>query len=142
MTASTALPEWRTHDCKRNDTTSLFAAFDVATGSVIGKCYRCHRARELLDFLEVIDRNVADGLDIHVVMGNYATHKTAGARLGWRSGRPGTPTSRRHRRKRCLPDNVRVFGLEPGIANALRTITGYDGEGSWSRKSCIWTTAN
>ena len=69
-------PERRTHDYKRHGTTSLFAALDVATGSVIGKCYRRHRAREFLDFLKVIDRNVPDGLDIHIVMDNYATHKT------------------------------------------------------------------
>ena len=66
------MPERRTHDYKRNGTTSLFAALDIATGSVIGKCYRRHRAREFLDFLKVIDRNVPDGLDIHVVMDNDA----------------------------------------------------------------------
>ena len=71
------IPERRTHDYKRNGTTSLFAALDTATGSVIGKCYRRHRATEFLDFLKVIDRNVPDGLDIHIVMDNYATHKTA-----------------------------------------------------------------
>ena len=71
------MPERRTHDYKRHGTTSLFAALDVATGFVIGKCYRRHRAREFLDFLKKIDRSVPDGLDIHVVMDNYATHKTA-----------------------------------------------------------------
>ena len=58
------IPERRTHDYKRNGTTSLFAALDIATGAVIAKCYRRHRAREFLDFLKVIDRNVPDGLDI------------------------------------------------------------------------------
>ena len=71
------IPERRTHDYKRHGTTSLFAALDVATGFVIGKCYRRHRAREFLDFLKEIDRCVPEGLDIHVVMDNYATHKTA-----------------------------------------------------------------
>ena len=71
------MPERRTHDYKRHGTTSLFAALDVATGSVIGKCYRRHRAREFLDFLKEIDRRVPDELDIHIVMDNYATHKTA-----------------------------------------------------------------
>ncbi len=71
------IPERRTHDYRRNGTTSLFAAFDVATGSVIGKCYRRHRAREFLDFLKVIDRNVPDGLDIHIAMDTCATRKTA-----------------------------------------------------------------
>ena len=91
------IPERRTHDYKRNGTTSLFAALDVATGSVIGKCYRRHRARELLDFLKVIDRNVPDEMDIHIVMDNYATHKTAGVKA-WLARRPHwhvhfTPTS-------------------------------------------------
>ena len=71
------MPERRTHDYKRHGTTSLFAALDVATGRVIGKCYRRHRAREFLDFLKEIDRRVPEGLDIHIVMDNYATHKTA-----------------------------------------------------------------
>ena len=71
------IPERRTHDYKRHGTTSLFAALDVATGFVIGKCYRRHRAREFLDFLKEIDRCVPEGLDIHNVMDNYATHKTA-----------------------------------------------------------------
>ena len=66
------MPERRTHDYKRHGTTSLFAALDVATGFVIGKCYRRHRAREFLDFLKEIDAQVPEGLDIHVVMDNYA----------------------------------------------------------------------
>ena len=64
------IPERRTHDYKRHGTTSLFAALDVATGFVIGKCYKCQRAREFLDFLKEIDRCVPEGLDIHVVMDN------------------------------------------------------------------------
>ena len=71
------MPERRTHDYKRHGTTSLFAALDVATGRVIGKCYRRHRAGEFLDFLKEIDRRVPEGLDVHIVMDNYATHKTA-----------------------------------------------------------------
>ena len=67
--------------------TPLFAALDVATGAVIGKRYRRHRVRELLDFLKVIDRNVPDGLDIHIVMDNYATHKTAAVKA-WLALRP------------------------------------------------------
>ena len=91
------MPERRTHDYKRHGTTSLFAALDTATGSVIGKCYRRHRAREFLDFLKVIDRNVPDGLDIHIVMDNYATHKTVAVKA-WLVRRPHwhvhfTPTS-------------------------------------------------
>ena len=91
------MPERRTHDYKRHGTTSLFAALDVATGRVIGKCYRRHRAREFLDFLKKIDRSVPEGLDIHVVMDNYATHKTAAVKA-WLARRTHwhvhfTPTS-------------------------------------------------
>ena len=91
------IPERRTHDYKRHGTTSLFAALDVATGFVIAKCYRRHRAREFLDFLKEIDRCVPEGLDIHVVMDNYATHKTAAVKA-WLARRPHwhvhfTPTS-------------------------------------------------
>ena len=75
----------RTH-YKRHGTTSLFAALDVATGRVIGKCYRRHRAREFLDFLKEIDRCVPEGLDVHIVMDNYATHKTAAVKACGRAG--------------------------------------------------------
>lgn len=69
-------PERRTHDYKRHGTTSLFAALDIATGKVIGKCYPRHRPREFLSFLRQIDAAVPAGLDVHLVMDNYATHKT------------------------------------------------------------------
>ena len=87
------VPERPTHDYKRNGTTSLFAALDVATGFVIGKCYRRHRAREFLDFLKQIDQRVPEGLDIHIVMDNYATHKTAVVKA-LRTEEGGTPAAR------------------------------------------------
>jgi transposase len=68
--------ERRTHDYMRHGTTTLFAALDVATGQVIGKCFRRHRAREFLKFLKVIDDAVPAELDAHLVIDNYATHKT------------------------------------------------------------------
>jgi hypothetical protein len=70
------VPERRTHSYVRHSTTSLFAALDVASGFVIGKCYKRHRAVELLKFLEEIDAQVSEGLNVHIVMDNYATHKT------------------------------------------------------------------
>jgi transposase len=73
-------PERRTHDYKRHGTTSLFAALDIATGKVIGKCYPRHRAKEFLSFLRQIDRAVPRDLDVHLVMDNYATHKTPAIR--------------------------------------------------------------
>ena len=68
--------ERRTHDYTRHGTTTLFAALDVATGSVIGQCLPRHRSEEFLRFLRVIERNVPSDLDLHLVMDNYATHKT------------------------------------------------------------------
>lgn len=64
-----------THDYKRNGTTTLFAALNVLTGKVIGKCLPRHRHIEFLKFLRIIDREVPNGLQIHLVLDNYATHK-------------------------------------------------------------------
>jgi len=69
-------PERRTHDYVRHGTTSLFAALDIATGKVIGQCHRQHRHQEFLAFLKCIDREVPADLEIHLVLDNYATHKT------------------------------------------------------------------
>jgi len=65
-----------THDYKRNGTTTLFAALDVKSGIVIGECRPRHRAKEFIAFLKKIDRTVKKHLDLHLVMDNYATHKT------------------------------------------------------------------
>jgi transposase len=69
-------PERRSHDYVRHGTTSLFAAIDMASGKVIGSLHRRHRAREFKKFLERIDQEVPDELDVHLVLDNYATHKT------------------------------------------------------------------
>lgn len=65
-----------THDYKRNGTTTLFAALDIATGKVIGECLARHRADEFLAFLKKIDRETPAHLDLHLILDNYATHKT------------------------------------------------------------------
>ena len=65
-----------THDYKRHGTTTLFAALDVKSGLVIGECMPRHRASEFLSFLRRIDRAVKKPRDIHLVLDNYATHKT------------------------------------------------------------------
>jgi transposase len=90
-------PERRSHDYTRHGTLSLFAALDAATGRVIGKCFARHRAREFLKFLREIETNVPADLEIHLVMDNYATHKTPAIRR-WLAKRPHwrvhfTPTS-------------------------------------------------
>jgi transposase len=91
------MPERRTHSYIRHGTTSLFAALDVASGFVIGQCYKRHRSAEFLDFLKEIDAQVPPDLDIHIVMDNYATHKTELVKR-WLARRPRyhvhfTPTS-------------------------------------------------
>ena len=66
-----------THDYKRHGTTTLFAALDVKSGLVIGECKPRHRAKEFISFLRKIDRATDKHLDLHLIMDNYSTHKTA-----------------------------------------------------------------
>jgi transposase len=70
------LPARRTHDYVRHGTTSLFAALDVTAGTVIGACHARHRAHEFRQFLSRIDQAVPTDLDLHLILDNYATHKT------------------------------------------------------------------
>lgn len=89
--------ERRAHDYVRHGTSTLFAALDIASGKVIGEMHRRHRAVEFKKFLVTIDREVPAELDIHIVMDNYATHKTPAVR-GWLARHPRfhvhfTPTS-------------------------------------------------
>jgi hypothetical protein len=79
--------ERRTHDYKRHDVTSLFAALDVARGNVLGKCNPRHRSVESLDFLKKIDTAVPPDIDLHLVPDNYSTHKIALVRQ-WLQKRP------------------------------------------------------
>jgi transposase len=88
-----------THDYVRHGTTSLFAALDVATGKVIGTCHRRHRHQEFVRFLAEVDAAIppGDGVTVHLVMDNYATHKTPAVRR-WLAKHPRfvvhfTPTS-------------------------------------------------
>ncbi len=63
-----------THDYRRHGTTSLFAALDVAEGTVIGQCYGRHRHQEFLKFLKHLDTRYVESLDLHVIVDNYGTH--------------------------------------------------------------------
>ena len=73
---STGFTEKRTHEYQRNGVTSLFAALDIATGNIIGKCYKQHRSVEFKKFLDLIDAKIPQDLDVHIIMDNYGTHKT------------------------------------------------------------------
>ncbi|MBO8191411.1 IS630 family transposase [Streptomyces oryzae] len=70
------VPARMTHDYVRHGTTSLFAALDIVSGSVIAQHYRRHRHQEFLRFLKLIDEAVPKHLDLHLILDNYATHKT------------------------------------------------------------------
>jgi transposase len=79
--------ERRTHDYKRNGTTSLFAALELKTSRVIGQLHRRHRSQEFRKFLDTIEANVPAELEVHIVLDNYGTHKTAIIR-NWFAKRP------------------------------------------------------
>lgn len=67
----------RTHDYKRNGTTTLFAALEVAEGKLIGRCMSRHRHQEWIQFLKLIDEQTPNDVDLHLIVDNYATHKHA-----------------------------------------------------------------
>ena len=77
LTPAPGVPGRQTHDYRRHEATSLFAALDVASGVVISDCYRRHRHQEFLRFLRLIDESVPAELGIHLVLDNYGTHKVS-----------------------------------------------------------------
>jgi transposase len=79
--------ERRTHDYRRHGTTSLFAALELKTNQVIAQLKRRHRSLEFRQFLDVIAEQVPAGLEVHIIMDNYGTHKTALIRK-WFAQRP------------------------------------------------------
>ena len=90
-------PERATHDYKRSGTSSLYAALDITTGTVIGRLHSRHRAIEFKQFLQTIDREVPSQLDVHLVLDNSSTHKTPAIQR-WLAAHPRfvlhfTPTS-------------------------------------------------
>src|SRR3984885_14837931 len=91
------VPARQSHDYERHGVTSLFAAMDVASGVTISNCYRRHRHQEFLRFLDEIEGNLPSGLEVHLVMDNYGTHKVAKVK-SWLARHPRyhvhfTPTS-------------------------------------------------
>jgi len=86
-----------THDYKRNGTSTLFAALEVATGSVTGECYQKHTHKEFLTFIKMVERQTDKEKDLHIIVDNYATHKHKKVRT-WLKRHPRvflhfTPTS-------------------------------------------------
>jgi transposase len=70
------LPERQTHDYKRHGTTTLFAAFNILNGKVLGSCLPRHRSKEFLKFLKQLEQEVPSDLDIHLILDNYSSHKS------------------------------------------------------------------
>ena len=79
-----------THDYKRNGTTTLFAALNVLDGTVIGQCMKRHRHQEFLRFLRKLDRATPKRLDLHLIVDNYAAHKTPEVKR-WLEKTPALP---------------------------------------------------
>lgn len=84
------MPERRTHNYVRGGVTTLFAALNTATGAVIGQIHRRHRAVEFRKFLVRIDKEVPDGLDVHLICDNASTHKTPAVQR-WLAAHPALP---------------------------------------------------
>ena len=81
------VPERQTHDYARNGTTTLFAALNAHTGTVVRKCFRRHRAKEYLGFLRLLESSLSEVGEIHLIVDNYATHKTPAVQR-WFAKRP------------------------------------------------------
>jgi transposase len=140
--------ERRTHDYKRNGTTSLFAALDVKAGTIIGTCTARHRATEFRRFLDEVEHNVPTDLDIHVIMDNYGTHKTQLIR-NWFAKRPRwhvhfTPTSASwinqvERFFALLTQRALRRGVFPTVANLEQAINAYIEATNADPKPFRWT---
>jgi transposase len=137
-----------THDYKRHGTTTLFAALDVLTGKVIGSCLPRHRHTEFLKFLKIIDSAVPDGLEVHLILDNYATHKHANV-AAWLDKHPRfrlhfTPTSSSwlnlvERWFRELTDKVLRRGVFHSVPDLITAIEAYLAAHNTEPKPFIWT---
>ena len=137
-----------THDYKRHGTTTLFAALNVLTGVVIGRCLPRHRNTEFLKFLRVIDREVPTGLQIHIICDNYGTHKHANV-TEWLAKHPRfhlhfTPTSSSwlnlvERWFRDLTDKAIRRGVFHSINDLVIAIEDYLQINNDNPKPFIWT---
>jgi len=88
-----------THDYKRNGATTLFAALSMLDGKAIGACLPHHRHREFLRLLRLIEHETPADLDLHLVVDNYATHKTPAVKRRLKAHPRSICTSRRPRRR-------------------------------------------
>ena len=137
-----------THDYKRHGTTTLFAALDVLTGTVIGECLPRHRHEEFLKFLRKIDHEVPTGLAVHLICDNYATHKHPNVKA-WLAKHPRfhlhfTPTSSSwlnlvERWFRELTEKALRRGVFHSVPDLIAKIEDYLASHNDNPKPFIWT---
>ncbi len=137
-----------THDYKRNGTTTLFAALDVLTGTVIGQCLPRHRHEEFLKFLRTVDRQVPKNLQIHMILDNYGTHKHPNVQQ-WLTKHSRfhlhfTPTSSSwlnlvERWFRDLTDKAIRRGVFHNVPELVSTIENYLDVNNTNPKPFVWT---
>jgi transposase len=137
-----------THDYKRNGTTSLFAALNIATGEVIGTCMKKHRHQEWIRFLNLVSQSAPGDRQVHVICDNYATHKHAKVQA-WQKRNPRfhfhfTPTSASwlnmvERFFRDLTTNRIRRGVFHSEADLIAAIEEYLEVHNANPKPLIWT---
>lgn len=137
-----------THDYKRNGTTTLFAALSMLDGTVISKCMDRHRHQEWIKFLKLIDEQTPPGLDLHLIVDNYATHKHPKV-LNWlkrhrRFHMHFTPTSSSwlnmvERWFRQITDQRIRRGVFRSVAELIEAINAYIAEHNRDPKPFVWT---
>jgi transposase len=137
-----------THDYKRNGTTTLFAALDVLTGTVIGQCLPRHRHEEFLIFLKTIDREVPRHLQVHLILDNYSTHKHADVQAWLKRHRRFhlhfTPTSSSWLNQvehwfRDLTDKNLRRGIFASVPDLIASIQTYIDASNADPKPYVWT---
>ena len=144
------VPARQSHDYKRHGVTSLFAALDVASGVTISNCYRRHRHQEFLRFLNDIEDNLPPGLDVHLVMDNYGTHKVSKVRA-WLARHPRyhvhfTPTSGSwlnlvERLFAEVTERCVRRGSHTAVASLEKALLGYLDRRNKNPKPFVWTAS-
>jgi transposase len=139
-----------THDYRRHGTTSLFAALNIAEGTVIGQCYGRHRHQEFLEFLKHLDAQHDESLDLHVVIDNYATHAHPAVKR-WLKRHPRfklhfTPTSSSwlnlvERWFRELTDKSIRRGTFASVPELIDTISTFIHAYNEDPKPLVWTAS-
>jgi transposase len=137
-----------THDYKRDGTTTLFAALNVLTGTVIGQCLPKHRNTEFLRFLRRIDREVPKALAVHLILDNYGTHKHPNV-VAWLARHPRfhlhfTPTSSSwlnlvERWFRNLTDKAIRRGIFRSVPDLIAAIEDYLAASNDDPRPFVWT---